>query len=149
MPSNAPSPAAEGTDANKEAIIEYCLNIVDEAKEARTALQMAKLSAMKDEIESRLKALEEKRIEVQGWVETQKKLRSEAESVLVEIYSGMEPEAAALQMATLDLRLATSVLLQLKPRVASTILNEMKPDKAASLVKAMASAASPPSKDRK
>lgn len=132
--------ATKAPDAESEAVINYCLNISDKAKDARAARQAAALGEMEAELESKIKELEQRREELQTWFEKQKGLQDAAERSLVDIYAAMDPEAAAKQLARLDPRLASSVLHQLKPRLASGILNEMKPEEAAKLVKIIAAA---------
>ena len=75
-------------------------------------------------------------------IRKREELRNLAEKELVDIYAGMDAEAAAAQMEKLDMRLASSVLRQLKPRQASAILNVMKPEFAAQMVRLIAVAAS-------
>ena len=140
---SATLPAAMATklpDAESEAVINYCLNISDKAKDARVARQAAALKEMEAKLESKIRELEQRREQLQAWFEKQKGLQDAAERSLVDIYAAMDPEAAAKQLARLDPRLASSVLHQLKPRLASGILNEMKPEEAAKLVKIIAAA---------
>ena len=143
---SATLPAAMATklpDAESEAVINYCLNISDKAKDARVARQAAALKEMEAKLESKIRELEQRREQLQAWFEKQKGLQDAAERSLVDIYAAMDPEAAAGQLTRLDPRLASSVLHQLKPRLASGILNEMKPEEAAKLVKIIAAATGP------
>lgn len=132
-----PEVTGQPDDASPAAV--YCLNIADKAADARLARQMARLKEMEKQVEVRVVALEERRVQVQQWVERQEALLKAAESSLVEIYARMDPEAAAGQLASLDLRLSASILHQLKPREASAILNVMKTERAAELVRLLAS----------
>jgi flagellar motility protein MotE (MotC chaperone) len=137
--------AAESAGLNgqeeKEAVIQYCLNISDKAADARMARQAEILRTLEQKLEAKIAELETRRAEIQGWVEKQQQFQSAAQEGLVEIYATMDPEEAAKQMASLDTKLASSVLRQLKPRQASTILNEMKPEQAALLIKTIAATA--------
>lgn len=139
-----PASAAEGTPeiaagrSVEDVISEYCLNISDKAAEERAARQAETLKTLEVRLDDKIKQLEERRSELQGWVEKQEKLRSGAEKELVDIYATMDPEVAARQMENIDAKLASSILRQLKPRQASAILNEMKAEKAATLVKMLA-----------
>ncbi len=133
-----PQPAVAETKADP--VEEYCLGIADKAADARVAWQTATLKKIEAELDSKIAKLDARQAEVQGWVEKQQQILAAAETGLVEIYAKMDPEVAAEQLTTLDLRLASSLLRQLKPRVASAILNEMASDKAALLVKSIAAA---------
>ena len=80
-------------------------------------------------------------------MDRREELRNLAKKELVEIYAGMDPAAAAAQMDEVDMRLASSIIRQLKPRQASAILDEMRPELAAKLVRyiAIATATEEPS----
>ncbi len=133
--------AASSTNTTEDAAINYCLNISDKAAEQRIARQTGALKAMEVKLEAKIRELDQHRATLQEWVEKQNQLRDIANARLIEVYGSMDPEAAAEQMANLDLRLASSVLAQLKPRIASGIMNEMQPELAARLVKLLAAPA--------
>lgn len=135
-----PASGEEVTAEDKEAVIDYCLNISDKAAETRMARQVEALKQLEGEIDLKISELEKRAAGVQAWVDKQERLQSAASAGVVEIYAAMDPEAAARQMSKTDPRLASSVLRQLKPKQASLILNEMKPEQAALLVKAIAAA---------
>lgn len=122
------------------AIQEFCLDFADKAAEARTAWLEANLGKLRDDVTAKIGELEKKRLEVQGWVETQRAMLLAANQGLVDIYAKMDAEAAAVQLGQIDVRTAVSILRQLKPRDASAILTAMEPGKAALLVKAIAAA---------
>jgi flagellar motility protein MotE (MotC chaperone) len=140
--SMAEAPAAHSASekSENEAVLNYCLNISDQAAEARMAIQTERLKSLESKIDAKVKELDARQIELREWVEKQRQLQGAAESGLIEIYSAMDPEAAAGQLAALDVHIASSVLRQLKPRVASGILDEMKPEQAAELVRIIAAA---------
>lgn len=140
LAANARAVAEDVTPEDKEAVIDYCLNISDKAAESRMARQVEQLKQLEGEIGLKLSELEKRQTELQAWVERQEQIQAAASAGIVEIYAAMDPEAAAQQMATIDSKLASSVLRQLKPKQASLILNEMKPDQAALLVKSIAAA---------
>lgn len=123
-------------------IEEYCSSITDLAAEQRAARQASSLKELQAKVEERLDVLEEQTEALAGLIKRREALRNLADRELVDIYAGVDAEAAAAQMEKLDLRLASSVLRQLKPRQASAILNVMKPDLAANLVRLIAVAAS-------
>lgn len=138
-----PAPSSSEQSAvveESEAVLNYCLNIADKAKDARIARQMAALRKIEVRVEAKIKQLDRRSDELKSWVEKRRSLQDAAEKSLVDIYATMDAEAAAEQMTKLDSRLASSVLHQLKPRIASSILNEMQPDQAAKLVKIIAAA---------
>jgi flagellar motility protein MotE (MotC chaperone) len=135
-----PAPEQSEAAAEAEAVINYCLNISDKAKDARVARQTAALRDIESQVEAKIKQLDQRRDELKSWIEKRRSLQDAAEKSLVEIYATMDAEAAAEQMTKLDVRLASSVLHQLKPRLASGILNEMQPEQAAKLVKFIAAA---------
>lgn len=137
--STAKSEDAVGDSHLDKVIEEYCSSVIDLAAERRAARQTAALADLESKVAERLDMLEQRTESLSDLIRQQKELRSLADKELVEIYAGVDAEAAAAQMERLDLRLASSVLRQLKPRQASTILNVMKPQLAAELVRLIAS----------
>lgn len=132
---------ADGDDVISKAIEDYCTPVSDLAAERRAARQSAALKELESKVEQRLTLLEQRKQELAEYIRKRDELRNAAERELVDIYAGMEAEAAAAQMEKLDLRLSSSVLRQLKPRQASAILDVMKPELAANMVRLIASAA--------
>lgn len=124
-------------------IAEYCTAVSDQAGEQRLALQMKALREVQAKVESRLAELEKAKAELQAQLDRRDELRNLARKELVDIYAGMDPAIAAEQMGKVDVRLASSVLRQLKPKQASAILDEMTPELAARLVRYIAIAATP------
>lgn len=131
------APAAAVVPGGQAADADYCRNIADEAAEARMAWQMKALQDLKVELESKTAELEQKRAEYEEWLKRRDAELKDAEVGLVQIYEGMRNDAAAQQLALLDVRLSTAILRRLKSRKASAILNEMDPAKAAQLTKAL------------
>ena len=127
-------PATDGSAV----IREYCLNISDQAAEARAGWLAANMNRLRDDVTAKIAELEVKRLDVQGWVEKQQAMLQAANRDLVDIYAKMDSESAAAQLGRIDIRTAVSILRQLNPRNASAILDVMEPDKAAVLVKAIA-----------
>ena len=126
----------------KKVIETYCTSISDLAAERRAARQAAALKDLQAKVDDRLNMLEQRSNALADLIRKREELRNLAEKELVDIYAGMDAEAAAAQMEKLDMRLASSVLRQLKPRQASAILNVMKPEFAAQMVRLIAVAAS-------
>jgi flagellar motility protein MotE (MotC chaperone) len=112
---------------------QYCANIADAASDARFALQKQALADMEKEIEGRLKVLEAKRAEYEEWLHRRNEVLEKADETIVQIYSRMRPDAAALQLTNMDEEIAAAVVAKLNPRVASAVLNEMEPARAAQL----------------
>lgn len=135
------SGASEAQSLQKT-VEEYCSSVSDLATERRAARQASALKELEAKVDERLNLLDKRKLELTELIEKRDALRNLADKELVDIYAGMDAEAASAQMEKLDRRLASSVLRQLKPRQASAILNVMKPDLAASLVKLIAVAAS-------
>ena len=135
---DSPAPEASADDIER-----FCTNIADAARERRYAIQKEELETLRGEIESRIAVLEEKRAELQMWVEKRETFSAAASEGLVEVYSKMRPDAAAQRMEKLPEDLTAALLSKLKPRAAGTILNEMTADKAATVTVIMSAAADP------
>ncbi|WP_249123459.1 MULTISPECIES: MotE family protein [unclassified Bradyrhizobium] len=158
MPAPVPSPIAQsdaalttssiaGTPANADGAAverrgadaaEFCRNISDAALDARVAWQREQLEATEAKLRERIAELEAKRAEYEKWLKLREDFLKRAEDSVVEIYSGMAPDAAALQIASMADDTAAAVLAKLKVRSASAILNEMDPGRAAHLADTLA-----------
>jgi len=123
-----------------DVVREYCLGISDKAAEARAAWLTSETKKLQDDVAARIAELEKRTAELKTWVERRQTLLRLANESLVEIYSGMDPEAAAAQLAQIDIATGASILRQLKPRGASAILDAMLPEKAAPLIKLISAA---------
>src|SRR5262249_25614428 len=136
----APAPAAPAA-AGADEVQRFCSNIVDAARDRRYALQAEELQKLKADIDERMKALEAKRLEYEGWLKRRADFPAKAEDNVVKIYAKMKPDAAAERLAEVKVELAAGILMKLDPRQASTILNEMDSKVAAVITGVMASAA--------
>jgi len=126
-------------DPDLRKIVEtYCTTVSDLAAERRVALQTSALKELEARVQDRLDVLEQRTQELSDLIRKRNELRQLAKAELVDIYAGMDAEAAAAQMERLDPRLASSVLRQLKPRQASAILDVMKPEMAAMMMRLIA-----------
>ena len=96
---------------------------------------------MEAQIKQRIAELDKKEAEAREWVTKRETLMNSASDDVVAIYSKMEPEAAAAQLASMDDATAVSILGKLSPHAASAILNEMEADKAGRLTGVMSGAA--------
>ena len=120
---------------------QYCINIADTAADARFAWQKKTLGEIEQELDRRIALLEQRAKEYREWLARRDEFAKKAQGTLVEIYTKMRPDAAALQLAAMDEETAAAVLTKLKPRNASAILSEMPPGSAARLTTTIAGAA--------
>ncbi|WP_420846328.1 MotE family protein [Microvirga brassicacearum] len=88
---------------------------------------------MEKEIEGRIKVLEAKRVEFEEWLARRNDFLAKADEKVVSIYARMRPDAAAVQLANMDIEIAAAILAKLNPRASSAVLNEMEPARAAQL----------------
>ena len=128
-------PLETGTEIER-----FCSNIADAARDRRYVLQTEELQALQQEVDKRIKILEEKRAEYEAWLKRREDFLAKAEDGVVKIYSGMRPDAAAGRLAEMDAKLAAGILMKLEARKAGVILNEMERKAAAMLTAVMASA---------
>jgi flagellar motility protein MotE (MotC chaperone) len=131
------SEQAQSDHANSD-VARFCSNIADAALDARAAWQLKELQAAEAKLKERIAELEAKRAEYEEWLKLREDFLKKAEGNVVEIYSGMDPEAAALQIASMADDTAAAVLAKLRVRNASAILNEMEPARAAHLANTLA-----------
>lgn len=139
--SAANAAGASSVDSSVTAEVKrYCSNIADPAADARYALQAKELKDLRDQIDGKIKLLETKQAEYQGWVQQRDQFMKMADDKLVQIIANMRPDTAATQLALVGDAPAAAILMKLNPRVASPILNEMAPEKAAALQRIMVGA---------
>jgi flagellar motility protein MotE (MotC chaperone) len=119
----------------------FCEGVVDAAREQRYYLKQQELKALLTSLDERLAVLDKRKAEYEEWVQRREDFAKHATANLVEIYSGMKPDASAVRLAELEQNLAASLLLAIAPRQASAILNEMDEKVAASLTGIMAASA--------
>lgn len=135
--------ADPGTESDTSEIQRFCTNIADAARDQRYLLQARELERLREEVDARIVAMEEKRAEYEIWLERRETFLEQAQDSLVEIYASMRPDAAAERLAEVRKELAAAILMKLEPRNAGVILNEMESATAATLTTIMASAARP------
>ena len=116
----------------------FCTNIADAALDARVAWQQKELEAAEAKLRQRIAELEAKRAEYEQWLKLREDFLKKAEDNVVEIYSRMNPDAAAQQIASMADDTAAAVLAKLRVRNASAILNEMEPARGAHLADTLA-----------
>lgn len=132
-----PSPAAAIATASTSDAASFCAAIRDPAAEARFAWQANTLKGLEARLADTLKKLEERKAELQLLTDQRAAEVKQAEARMTEIFSRMRPDAAALQLATMDQGVAVAVLGKLTPRAASAVLNEMEASRAAQLAEVM------------
>ncbi|MGI9405709.1 MAG: MotE family protein, partial [Hyphomicrobiaceae bacterium] len=128
-------PAAE-TLAEK-----YCVNISDAATDARMAWQAQTIKGMSKKLDKKIEQLEVRTQEYKKWLARREAFINKATTSLIEIYAKMRPDAAAIQLTTLDVETASAILTKLKARTSSAILAEMDPKHAAKLASVIAGSA--------
>jgi flagellar motility protein MotE (MotC chaperone) len=130
----APEGAPEAGDEAKA----YCETIRQGAIDARAAWQARALQEMEARLERRFHELEAQRREFEAWLARREALLRKAEDSVVGIYSRMNAESAAAQLAAMDAPTASAIIAKLNPRQAGAILNEMEPGRAAQLARTVA-----------
>jgi flagellar motility protein MotE (MotC chaperone) len=134
VPTNTPPDAtSQITPADRNPAGQYCSNIADPAIDARIAWQRQNLEAAEKQITERTRELEAKTAEYQRWLDRRDAFAEKAKKTVVDIYTKMKPDAAALQLQAMDEETAAAVLVKLDARSASAVMNEMDPEKAARL----------------
>lgn len=136
----AASPATTGSvgDPRESDATQFCRNVADAALDARIAWQQKELEATEVKLRQRIAELEAKRSEYERWLKLRDDFLKKAEDSVVEIYSRMDPDAAAAQLASMADNTAAAVLAKLRPQNASAILNEMDAGRAAHLADTLA-----------
>jgi flagellar motility protein MotE (MotC chaperone) len=130
--------AAEPSAQQESDAAKFCANFADAALDARVAWQQKQLEVAEDKLRQRIAELEAKRAEYEQWLKLREDFLRKAEDSVVEIYSRMNPDAAAQQIASMADNTAAAVLAKLKVRSASAILNEMEPARGAHLADTLA-----------
>lgn len=134
---------------NASAAEQYCFNTADSAADARFAWQAKKIQDMEAELDKKAQQLEAKTEEYKRWLERRDEFARKAHEKLVGFYSRMRPDAAAVQIATLDEEMAAAVVIKLETKVASQIMGEMDPERAAKIATIISGAGKiPPEKRR-
>lgn len=132
---SAPKVSSAPAPSFAEDFQQYCYYNVDAVSDAKFAWQAKTIAEMETKLKVVIEKLEAKQKEYQTWVTRREEFISKMTTSLVKIYSAMDPENAAAQIAIVDFDTAVSILTKLQPRAASAILNEMKPERASQLVK--------------
>jgi flagellar motility protein MotE (MotC chaperone) len=132
MTAPAKSPRRAATVSENE-VAQFCSNVADAALDARLAWQLNELEQAEKRLRERISEVEAKRAEYEKWMALRDEFLKKAEAGMVEVYSRMRPEAAAIQIAGMADETAAAVLAKLSPRNSSAIFNEMESARAAQL----------------
>jgi flagellar motility protein MotE (MotC chaperone) len=144
VPSETRAQSESAPPAERGAASQYCTNIADAAIDARIAWQRQNLAEAEKEVQRRTTELEVKTAEYQRWLTRRDEFAQKAQKAIIDIYSKMKPDAAALQLQALDDETAAAVIIKLDARVASSVMNEMDPAQAARLTAILSGAAEGP-----
>ena len=118
--------------ANSE-VKKYCINILDEAKEARHALLAERLADMQASADLKLDELDERIAVLKNWMQKREQFLANAKDSLVQIFQTMRPDSAAQQLTEMDTVLSAAIIAKLEPKYSSAILAEMAPEDAAKI----------------
>ena len=142
-----PKPTAPPPDKSADSgVSRYCANVAPVAAEARIAWETRHLNELDAQIKQRIADLEKAEASTRDWVSKRDALLNSASDDVVAIYSKMDPEAAAAQMAAMDESIAVSILHKLKVGAASAILDQMEAARAARLTSLILAVAPPEKK---
>jgi len=122
-----------GSIKSEPELLSYCLNIHDDAREARTAVLTTRLTALESDVDAKLEQLSERIALLRTWTEKREKFLTKANDSLVQIFQTMRPDAAAQQFTEIGPGMAAAIISKLEPKYSSAILSEMKPADAAKI----------------
>lgn len=111
----------------------YCFGNANMIMNGRIVWQKQQLKTMSVKLAKQVKLLEKKILLLKKLKTSLKKDRASASAKVVDIFSRMRPDAAALQLSAMPVNKAKRILLALQAKKSSLILNEMTPNKAARL----------------
>jgi len=131
---------AKPTDAKapQTELQQFCANNAAIIGDARIGWQTSRLLELEAQIRQRIAELDAKKAEYVAWLRKRDDALKQATESVVAIYARMRPEAAALQLASMDDAMAAAILTKLSSRVAGALLNEMEVGRAARLTRMMA-----------
>lgn len=103
-----------------------------DAREAELGRLESELTAQREELEKKLKSMDETRTGISNMLQERSTQDAEKVETLVQVYSNMKPSNAAKVLETLDEDLAVEIIGRMKKKNAAEVLNLMKPEKAQS-----------------
>jgi flagellar motility protein MotE (MotC chaperone) len=139
----APLPPEKVADSG---VARYCANVAPLAAEARIAWESRRLDEIDAQVKQRIADLEKTEADARDWVNKRQAMLNTATDDVVAIYTKMDAEAAAAQLATMDDPVAVAILAKLKTNAASAILNEMDAARASKLTGLILATQSPEKK---
>lgn len=101
-----------------------------DAREEELVRMESELQKQKEQMDLRMKELEEMRIKISAMLQDRVKVDEQKIETLVQMYSNMKPQQAAKVFETLDEDLAIEILGRMKKKSAADIMNLLKPEKA-------------------
>lgn len=117
---------------------QLCASIAASAETARIGREQKLLASLEQQLSARLSALEQKEREVAAMLDRVDGAERKASDALVALYTNMKPDAAAAQLAALDVDIAAALLMRLKPKISSAILDEIDAERGAALASRLA-----------
>jgi flagellar motility protein MotE (MotC chaperone) len=120
---------------------QYCSSVLDAASAAQLAQQKGELEKAQQEVDNKIARLTAKTSELKRWMKKREDFSAQVTDSLVQIYSKMDPDAAAAQLTAMDEFVAAAIMSKLPIKAASLIMTEMEATKAARLSAVLASAA--------
>jgi flagellar motility protein MotE (MotC chaperone) len=133
---------------NASAAEQYCFNTADSAADARFAWQAKKIQDMEAALDKKAQQLAAMTEDYKRWLARRDEFSRKAHEKLVAFYSRMRPDAAAVQLATLDEEMAAAVVMKLETKVASQVMGEMDPEQAAKIATVISGAGKLPADKR-
>lgn len=111
----------------------YCINILDEARETRNAVLTERLTTLEKQVDQKLDLMAERIAALKAWTERRDNFLKKSNDSLVQIFQSMRPDAAASQLTEIGPAMSASIIAKLEPKYSSAILTEMKPSDAAKI----------------
>jgi flagellar motility protein MotE (MotC chaperone) len=136
-PSTSTAETAQATSGGAESVASFDhLEKLNERKKQLDAREEelnrleAEIQAQKVEVEKRMTEVQAMRADISAILDDKVKADEQKVEVLVQVYSNMKPQQAALVFGTMDEDLAIEILGRMKKKSAADIMNLIKPDKA-------------------
>jgi flagellar motility protein MotE (MotC chaperone) len=141
---DAAAAAAEPKPSPQTIGDQFCKSIANAATDARFVWQKQTLADTEKQVEKRVEELNTKIVEYQKWLARRDEFSRKAQSIIIDIYAKMKPDAAALQLTALDEETAAAVITKLTPKISSAVMAEMDAKKAARLTAIIAGSSKGP-----
>lgn len=129
-----PPPRPQEVLKEKPAVERFCEKAAPSVEELRIAAQRKELESLDQKVKERIDVLEALGKSVQDWISRRERLLQQANKDVIAIYSRVDPEAAALQLAEIDEEEAAAIIVKLPPQTSGAILGEMNANKAGKIV---------------